>query len=84
MTKTEKNAILQWAATLSDEQLENEYYKTTLESLGSLTEVMYDYGWDMADILEQEKLEKYTMEKADVLEELCAKRGIKLWEDANG
>ena len=42
---------------------------------------MYERGWDMADVLEREKYEKWLGQKADLLEVLCEKRGIKLWED---
>lgn len=41
---------------------------------------MYELGYDPIDIAEQERYEKYLSEKADVLEELCERRGIKLWE----
>lgn len=41
---------------------------------------MYERGYDPVDIVEQEKYEKYLSEKANVLEELCERRGIKLWE----
>ena len=40
---------------------------------------MYELGYDMTDILEREKYEKYMSQKADLLEMLCAKRDIKLW-----
>jgi len=41
---------------------------------------MYELGYDMADIREREKHEKYLAKKADLLGALCEKRGIKLWE----
>lgn len=80
MTKSEKNALLKWAQGLTDEELEKEYYDAVLDSLGSDTEKMYELGYDMRDIEERRKHEKYLAEKSHVLEELCDERGIKLWE----
>ena len=71
--------MLNWANQLSDEELEVEYYKAILDSLGSEAEEMYNRGYDPADIREQEQYEKYKCQKADILEEICIKRGIKLW-----
>lgn len=79
MKASEKKAIEQWAARLSDAQLEQAYYDAAYDTLGSLTEEMYDRGYDMADIREQEALEKYQDEKADLLGEICEARGIRLW-----
>ena len=41
---------------------------------------MYERGWDRQDIIEREKYEKWLGQKADLLEQLCYERGIKLWE----
>ena len=81
MTKAERNKIIQWANTLTNEELEKEYYDGVFDCLGSDAELMYEQGWDMVDIREQEKLEKYQMEKSHILEQLCEERGIKLWQD---
>lgn len=52
------------------------------DSLGTLTDRMYDLGYDEADIREQEELEQAYRDKSDILEEEeCIKRGIKLWEE---
>jgi hypothetical protein len=80
MRKSEKESILKWANTLTDEQLEDEYYKSVYDSLGSEIDDMYELGYDMKDIREREKHEKYLCEKSSVLEMLCEQRGIKLWE----
>ena len=80
MIKTERNAIIKWASTLSDEELEKEYYDAAFDTLGSQAEEMYERGWDMQDIIEREKYEKWLCQKADLLEQLCYERGIKLWE----
>ena len=42
---------------------------------------MYELGYDMRDIEEQEEYEKYLCEKADILENMCTERGIGLWDD---
>lgn len=80
MKKLEKLALQNWANQLSDQELEAEYYKAVLGCLGSEAEEMYDRGYDPADIRKQEQYEKYRADKADLLEEICIKRGIKLWE----
>ena len=81
MTKSEKNSIIKWAKTLTDEELEEEYYRASWDTLGSQAEEMYERGWDRQDIIEREKFEKWLMQKADLLEQLCYERGIKLWEE---
>ena len=81
MKKVEKNAIEKWAETLTDEQLETEYYKAVYDCLGSQTEEMYERGYDMRDIEDQEELENYVCDKADILEGLCLERGIELWKE---
>lgn len=81
MTKSEKNSIIKWAKTLTDDELEKEYYRASLDTLGSQAEAMYERGWDMQDVIEREKYEKWLGQRADLLESLCYGRGIKLWED---
>ena len=81
MTKSEKNALVKWAETLSDEELEKEYYKSVFDSLGSETEEMYERGYDLRDIEERDKFEDYLGEKSDILGQLCEKRGIELWKE---
>ena len=83
MKKTEKDAILKWAAALTDAELESEYYDSVFDSLGSETEDMYELGYDMADIRERESFEKYLAEKSGLLETLCMERGIELWKERN-
>ena len=81
MKKKDKDAIIKWAEKLSNEELEKEYCENVLDCIGSDAEIMYERGYDMADIREQEKLEKYQSEKTDIIEQLCIERGIKLWEN---
>lgn len=83
MTKAERNQIIKWANALANEELEKEYYRAVMDSLGSETEEMYELGWDMRDILEREKFEKWLEDKSDLLGRLCEERGIKLWEMEN-
>lgn len=82
MTKSEKNEIIKWANTLTDEELEEEYYDAAFETLGSQAEEMYEQGWDMQDIIEREEYEKYLGQRVDLLESICYGRGIKLWEES--
>lgn len=81
MTKSERNQIIKWANTLTNEELEKEYYDAVFDSLGSETEEMYELGYDMVDILERKKFEKWRCKRASLLGQLCEKRGIKLWEE---
>ena len=81
MTKSEKNRIIKWANALTDKELEKEYYYAAFDTLGSQAEEMYERGWDRQDIIEREKYEKWLGQKADLLEQLCYERGIKLWEE---
>ena len=78
--KNERKQLLKWAEGLSNEELENEYYDAIYDSLGSQTETMCELGYDIRDINEREEYEKYLQKKADVLEEKCLERNIKLWE----
>lgn len=80
MTKSEKNNIIKWANTITDEELEEEYYRAFWDTLGSQAEEMYERGWDMQDVIEREKYEKWLGQRCDLLERLCYERGIKLWE----
>lgn len=81
MTKSERNQTIKWASSLTDDELEQEYYRASWDTLGSEAEEMYERGWDMQDVLEREKFEKWLRQKADLLEKLCEERGIKLWEE---
>ena len=81
MNKKERNDIIKWANTLTNEQLEDEYYDAVFNSLGSEAEIMYERGYEISDILEREKYERWLSQKTHLLEQLCKERGIKLWED---
>ena len=74
------NEIIKFAEKLTDSELEKEYYDAVDSSLGSQCEDMYELGYDIADIVEREKYEKYLGQRADLLGTLCEQRGIKLWE----
>lgn len=80
MTRNERYEIINFAEKLTDEELEKEYYNAVYRSLGSQCEYMYEMDYDIADIVEREKYEKYLCERADLLESICNIRGIKLWE----
>ena len=79
MTRKKRNEIIKFAEKLTDEELKKEYYNSVDDSLGSLCEVMYERGYDIVDIIEREKYEKYLVQRTDLLGELCEQRGIKLW-----
>ena len=81
MTKQQRNAIVQQSKSMSDEELEKVYYDSVLDSLGSEVELMYELGYDMVDIKERERHEKFLCQKSDLLQELCYERGIRLWEE---
>lgn len=81
MTKSERNQIIKWANTLTDDELEKEYYRAVYDTLGSQAEAMYEQGWDMQDIIERNEYEKWLDQKCDLLERLCYERGIELWGD---
>ena len=83
MTKSDKNKIIQWANTLTNEELEKEYYDSVFDCLGSEAELMYERGWDMCDVIAREKHEQWLGQRSDLLEQLCEERGIKLWEGWN-
>lgn len=79
MTKTEKEKIIKQAKTLSNKELETQYYSLVDKSLGSQAEIMYDMEYDVSDIIEQQNYERFVREKVDLLEQLCVERGITLW-----
>ena len=81
MTKSERNQIIKWANTLTDDELEKEYYRAIYDTLGSQAEAMYEQGWDMQDVIERNEYEKWLNQKCDLLERLCYERGIELWGD---
>lgn len=83
MTKSERNQIIKWVNTLTDEELEKEYYHAVYDTLGSESEIMYERGYDMQDIIEREKYEDWLDQKCDLLERLCYDRGIELWGDTD-
>ena len=42
---------------------------------------MYERGYDIADIREREKHERWLSRRSAMLEDICRERGIKLWEE---
>lgn len=81
MNKREFAKLKKWTDTPTDEQLEKEYYDAVFDSLGSQTEEMYERGYDIADILEREKYERWLSRRSDMLEAICSERGIVLWKE---
>lgn len=68
MNKREYAKLKKWTDTLTDEELKKEYYDALYDSLGSQTEEMYERGYDIADILEREKYERWLSRQSDMLE----------------
>ncbi len=81
MNKREYAKLKKWTDTLTDEQLKKEYYDAVFKTLGSQAEEMYERGYDISDIIEREKYERWLSRQSDMLEELCRERGIKLWDE---
>ena len=81
MNKREYAKLKKWTDTLTDEQLKEEYYDAVFDTLGSQAEEMYERGYDIADIREREKYERWLSTQSDMLEMICSERGIKLWEE---
>lgn len=80
MTKKKRYEIINFANKLTDDELKEEYYNSVYGCLGSQCDYMYEMGYDIADIVERKKYEKYLCERVDLLEQICDRRGIKLWE----
>ena len=80
MKAKEKNKLIKWAETLTDEELLKQYYDAAFDSLGSLCDTMYDMGYEMVDILERREYEKHMAEVSSLLGELCCQRGLELWK----
>lgn len=81
MNKREYAKLKKWTDTLTDEELKEEYYDAVFDTLGSQAEEMYERGYDIADIREREKHERWLSRRSDMLEMICSERGIKLWEE---
>ena len=81
MNKREFAKLKKWTNTLTDEELKKEYYDAVFDTLGSQAEIMYERGYDEADIREREKFERWLSRRSDMLEALCYERGITLWEE---
>ena len=81
MNKREYAKLKKWTNTLTDEELKKEYYDALYDSLGSQTEEMYERGYDIVDILEREKYERWLSRRSNMLEAICRERGINLWEE---
>lgn len=48
-------------------------------SLGSQCDDMFDLGYDIRDIIERQKYEKFIAQKSDLIGGICDKRGIQLF-----
>lgn len=78
MTKAEKNIILADIAVMSDKTLVDNTVELIYKSLGSQVNEMYERGYDLKDIIERQKYEKYISEKTALFQRCCTIRGIDL------
>lgn len=81
MNKREFAKLKKWTDTLTDEELEKEYYDAFFRTIGSQADEMYERGYDPADIRDIEKYERWLSRRIDMLEVICCERGITFWED---
>lgn len=79
MKKSEKNNILAEIAYMSDSELESKAYDAIYDCLGSQADIMIELDWNVEDIIERKKYEKFLSEKADLYAECCGARGIELF-----
>ena len=79
MNKRKLAKFRKWTDTLTDEELEKEYYSTVYDGLDSLCDEMYDRGYPIEDIQERAKFERYLSKREDMLRVICSERKIKLW-----
>lgn len=63
MKRSERNSLAKWANTLIDKELKDKYYAAVYDSLGSQTNEMYELGYDMRDIEEQENMKNISVRK---------------------
>mgnify|MGYP004475225083 FL=1 len=63
MKRSERNSLAKWANTLTDKELKDKYYAAVYDSLGSQTNEMYELGYDMRDIEEQENMKNISVRK---------------------
>ena len=59
MNKRELAKLKKWTDTLTDEQLKKEYYDAMFKTLESQAEEMYERGYNIVDIKEREKYERW-------------------------
>lgn len=78
MTKSEKNIILSDIAVMSDNTLVENTIELIYKTLGSKVNEMYERGYDLRDIIEQQKYEKFISEKSALFQRCCTIRGIDL------
>ena len=79
MTRIQKQIIIKQTEHLSNNQLEDLYYDSVFDCLGSQVEHMIELGCDTRDIKEIEKYERFLIDRSNLLETICIARGIKLW-----
>ena len=77
MTRKERNDLLKWAKSLSDEELEKAFLEAYHDYLQSgCYDEMYELGYDEIDIEAQMETDKYLEDQCNILQKLCYDRGI--------
>lgn len=77
-SKKEFAKLKKWSVTISDEQLKKEYYYALSKTLSKPTKDMSDRGFDLADIREMEKFDRWLVRRFAMLRVICIERGIDL------
>lgn len=80
MKKADKNKLYEYYAGLSDSKLEEAYYDLVYRN-EPCGEDLYELGYSIEDCKEADRNAKYERELYGIIEDLCSKRGIKLFEN---
>ena len=79
MSRQDEVNYLNIVSILPDKELEELYYEMSYDAMGSLSELMFENGYDERDIIEYEKYKKHICDKVRIIEKLCCERGIELY-----
>lgn len=80
MTAATKKALREYFSSKTDEYVEKSYYIVLRDCLGSVSERMIEEDYCARDIQERKDYEDFCQEEAELLEEICCERGIKLFD----
>lgn len=80
MRLNQKKLIIKECVSMTDEKLIDYYHDILFLTLGTQVEDMQDMGYDMADIKERIRFEKYLIEKCDVIADILKERNLDPWK----